>query len=116
MHFAHPVPWWLGVALALAIPRYLPRRLAVELEWALEILGAAMIVASPLVRAFGAAGAVPAARALAEGIALLAIGLLVRRRALPGAGFASVVIVAAWILGDPSARQFHAIAAGGPPR
>ena len=100
------------VALALAIPRYLPRRLAVELEWALEILGAAMIVASPLVRAFGAAGAVPAARALAEGMALLAIGLLVRRRALPGAGFAAVVIVAAWILGDPSARQFHAIAAG----
>src|SRR5256885_17140268 len=54
-----------------------------------------------------------AARVLAESVALLAIGLASSRRALASAGLGAVTLGAVWVMGDPVARQFHGIAAGG---
>ena len=103
------------LALVLAIPRYLPRRLPAQFETALEILAAGLVVSLPLELTLTAAfstGGGHAARVLAEGLGLLAIGIAFSRRALASAGLATVAVMAVWIIGDPAARQFHGIAAG----
>ena len=103
------------LALVLAIPRYLPRRLPAVYETALEILAVALVVSSGMeqtLTARGDAGGGHAARVLAESIGLLGIGLASSRRALASAGLGAVGIMALWIMGDPTARQFHGIAAG----
>ncbi|TMC46457.1 MAG: hypothetical protein E6J23_02910 [Chloroflexi bacterium] len=103
------------LALVLAIPRYLPRRLPAEYEIALEILAVGLVVSSGMERTFTASantGGGHAARVLVESIALLAIGLASSRRALASAGLGAVALGAVWILADPAARQFHGLAAG----
>jgi hypothetical protein len=100
------------LALALVVPRYVPRRLPVEYDTALAILAAALVVSGPLVRTSQPGGDPHAARALAEAIAIVALGLGLGRRELAAAGLATVGAVALWILGDPTGRQFHAIGAG----
>ncbi|MEK6207261.1 MAG: hypothetical protein AABM32_06420 [Chloroflexota bacterium] len=103
------------LALVLAIPRYLPRRLPAHYERALEILAVAVIVSSgteQMLNARAGGGDGPAARVLAESIAMLAVGLAFSRRALATAGLGAVALVGVWILGDPTARQFHGIAGG----
>jgi len=102
------------LALLLAIPRFLPRRLPAMYEMALEILAVGLVVSGAmgqtlLVRS-GADG--HAARVLAETVVLLGIGLASSRRALATSGLGAVVVMAVWILGDPTARQFHGIGAG----
>jgi hypothetical protein len=103
-----------GVAILIfvvAIPRFIARPLPVAYEVAIEVLGAAMIVSGSLDRTLRG-GDVHAARALAEGIALVATGLALHRRALPAAGLATLAAVAMWIIGDPTTRQFHGIVGG----
>jgi hypothetical protein len=103
------------LALVLAIPRYLPRRLPAVYETALEVLAVALVVSSGMeqtLTARAADGEGHAARVLAESIALLGIGLASSRRALASAGLGAVAIMALWVMGDPTARQFHGIAAG----
>ena len=103
------------LALVLAIPRYLQRRLPREYEMALEILAVGLVVSSGIERTLTApanTGGGHAARVLVESVALLAIGLASSRRALASAGLGAVALGAVWILGDPVARQFHGIAAG----
>ena len=103
------------LALVLSIPRYLPRRLPAIYEMGLEILAVALVVASGMEQTLTARagdGGGHAARVLAESIGLLGIGLASSRRALASAGLGAVAIMTLWILGDPTARQFHGIAAG----
>jgi hypothetical protein len=103
------------LALVLAIPRYLPRRLPAIYEMALEILAVGLVVSGGIEQTLTArlsGGDGHAARVLAESIVLLAIGLASSRRALATAGLAAVAVMAIWIMGDPTARQFHGIAAG----
>jgi hypothetical protein len=103
------------LALVLAIPRYLPRRLPAVYETALEILAVALVVSSGMEQTLTAradTGGGHAARVLAESIGLLGIGLASSRRVLASAGLGAVAIMALWIMGDPTARQFHGIAAG----
>jgi hypothetical protein len=103
------------LALILAIPRYLPRRLPAQFEMALEILAVGLVVSLASERTVTAGsntGGGHAARVLAEGLALLAVGLAFSRRALASAGLAVVALMAVWISGDPAARQFHGMAAG----
>jgi hypothetical protein len=103
------------LALVLAIPRYVKRRLPPEYEMALEILGVALVVSSAMERtltASGDAGGGHAARVLAESVALLAIGLASSRRALASAALGAVAVGAVWVMADPVARQFHGILAG----
>ncbi len=103
------------LALVLAIPRYLQRRLPREYEMALEILAVGLVVSSGIERTLTApanTGGGHAARVLAESVALLAFGLASSRRALASAGLGAVALGAVWIMGDPVARQFHGIAAG----
>jgi hypothetical protein len=103
------------LALVMAIPRYLPRRLPPQFEKALEILAVALIVSTAMERTLAApanTGGGHAARVLAEGIAVLAIGLASSRRSLASSGLGAVALGAVWIMGDPAARQFHGIVAG----
>lgn len=103
------------LALVLAIPRYLGRRLPPHYEMALEVLAVGLVVSSGIERTLTAplnTGGGHAARVLAESIGLLAIGLASSRRALATAGLGAVALGAVWIMGDPAARQFHGIAAG----
>ena len=103
------------LALVLAIPRYLQRRLAPQYEMALEILAVALVVSTGMERTLAAPETTAgghAARFLAESIALLAIGLASSRRALASAGLGAVALGAVWIMSDPAERQFHGIAAG----
>lgn len=103
------------LALVLAIPRYLGRRLPIQYEMALEILAVGLVVSGGMERTLTAAlntGGGHAARVLAESVALLAIGLASSRRALATAGLGAVAVGAIWIVGDPAARQFHGIATG----
>ena len=103
------------LALVLAIPRYLQRRLPAQYEMALEILAVGLVVSSAMERTLTAplnAGGGDAARVLAESVALLAIGLASSRRALASAGLGAVALGAVWVMADPAARQFHGIAAG----
>jgi len=103
-----------GVALlliALAIPRYLPPRLRVEYEWALEAVGVGLVLSGAIDRTFRV-GDVHAARALAEALALITIGVASGRGGLSVASIGALAILSAWIFGDPRAREFHGIAAG----
>jgi hypothetical protein len=102
------------LALVLAIPRYLPRRLPAVYEMALEILAVALVVSSGLMQTLATRGdgGGHAARVIAESVALLGIGLASSRRALASAGLGAVAVMALWIFNDPTARQFHGIAAG----
>jgi len=100
------------LALALAVPRYLQRRLPAGYDAALALLAAALVASGALARTFQPDGEVHAARALAEAIGIVALGLGVGRRELGAIGLAAAGAVSLWILGDPAARQFHAIGAG----
>jgi hypothetical protein len=103
------------LALLLAIPRYLPRRLPAAYEWGLEILAVALVVSLGMERTLTAGqsgGDGHAARVIAESVALLAIGLAFSRRALASAGLGAMAIMAFWIVADPTGRQFYGIAAG----
>jgi len=103
-----------GIALlliALAIPRYLRRRLPIEYEWALEVIGAALLLSGALERTFRI-GDVHAWRALAEGLLLLTVGIASGRRALSAAGLGGLGVVAVWILSDPLAHEFLGVVGG----
>ncbi|MEP6694746.1 MAG: hypothetical protein ABJB39_08890 [Chloroflexota bacterium] len=103
-----------GAALLLvvfAIPRFLPRRLPIQFEWLSEAVAVGLILSGALARTFRDGGDAPS-RALAESLALLALGVIAARPALTVAALATVGIEAIWIIGDPRARQFHGIAAG----
>jgi len=99
------------LALALAIPRVLPRRLPIQFEWLTEAVAVGLILSGSLLRTFRDGGDAPA-RALAESLTLVALGVIAARPALTVAALATVGIEAAWIIGDPRARQFHGIVAG----
>jgi hypothetical protein len=99
------------LALALAIPRVLPRRLPIQFEWLTEAVAVGLVLSGPLLRTFRDGGDAPP-RALAESLALVALGLFAARPALTVAALATVGIEAAWIMADPRARQFHGIVAG----
>jgi hypothetical protein len=115
---AEPFVAATGVALlvlVLATPRYLPRRLPAIYEMGLEILAVALVVSSGMEQTLSARsgdGGGHAGRVLAESIALLGIGLASSRRALATSGLGAVALMGVWIMGDPTARQFHGIAAG----
>src|SRR5207245_10889898 len=103
-----------GVALlliALAIPRYLRRRLPFAYVWALEVIGAGLVLSGALGRTFRL-GDVHAWRALAEGLALLTVGIASGRRALSAAGLGGLGVLAVWIFGDPRAHEFLGIVGG----
>jgi hypothetical protein len=102
------------LALVLAIPRYLPRRLPVMYERGLEVLAAVLVVSSGVEQmlAVRTGGEGHAARVLAESVAILGIGLAFSRRALATAGLGAVALVGGWTLENPTARQFHGIAGG----
>jgi hypothetical protein len=102
------------LALVLAIPRYLPRRLPIMYERGLEILAAVLVVSSGVEQmlAVRTGGEGHAARVLAESVAILGIGLAFSRRALATAGLGAIALVGGWTLENPTARQFHGIAGG----
>lgn len=99
------------LALALAVPRVLPRRLPIHFEWLTESVAVGLILSGPLLLTLRDGGDAPA-RALAESLALIALGLFAARPALTVAALSTVGIEAAWIIADPRARQLHGIIAG----
>jgi hypothetical protein len=105
-----------GVAtlgIFLAVPRYIPRRLPmIELERAAEVLGVALVVAVPIMRTFAPAGEPYGARAIAESLALLAIGIVAERRAAAIAAASAAGACALWVMGDPAQRELYGIATG----
>ena len=99
------------LALPFAIPRFLPRRLPIQLEWLTEVTAVGLVLSGALVRTFRDGADAPS-RALAESLTLVALGVIASRPALTVAALATVGLEAVWISGDARARQFHGIVAG----
>lgn len=97
--------------LALLIPRYLPRRLPLSHEWALQITAGGLLLSS-VSRQTYTAGGDAAIRLIVECLALIALGLVARREVIAYAGIAGAGAAALWIMGAPDAREFHGIITG----
>jgi hypothetical protein len=99
------------LALAFAVPRFLPRRLPIEFQWLTEAVAVGLVLSGALVRTFRDGGDAPA-RALAESLVLVTLGVVAARPALTVAALATVGIEMVWIIADPRAREFYGIVAG----
>lgn len=99
------------VLLALSIPRYLPRRLPLSHESALQVTAGALLLSSVTQRTYTAGGEA-AIRLIVECLALIACGLVARRVMLSYAGIGGAGLAAIWIMSAPDDREFYGIVFG----